>query len=219
MLLTVTVEKVGTDRVRAKVLAGAPFAVAIPVTPANGTLAGDVPALTVAKGSVESAAVTVTRTDGTTDAVTVDVDLSTQPSRPAFHVGYIFARAASGLPAEILPAEASLEPPTGLAATPGDRQAVLTWTPPASDSGFTRHQYRYRTGGELGGLDGHPRQRAGRSQRVAVHGDGTRQRGGVQVRAAGARRGRRQERRGDDRGDAAGPAPDRGGRGGLVAGP
>ena len=147
MLLTVTVEKVGTDRVRAKVLAGAPFAVAIPVTPANGTLAGDVTVLTVAKGSVESAAVTVTRTEGTTDAVTVDVDLSTQPSRPAFHVGYIFARAASGLPAEILPEEASLEPPTGLSATPGDREAVLTWTPPAADSGFTRHQYRYRTGG------------------------------------------------------------------------
>ncbi len=147
MLLTVTLEKVGTDRVRAKVLAGAPFAVAITVTPANGTLAGDVTVLTVAKGSVESAAVTVTRTEGTTDAVTVDVDLSTQPSQPAFHVGYIFARAASGLPAEILPEEASLEPPTGLAATPGDQQAVLTWTPPASDSGFTRHQYRYRTGG------------------------------------------------------------------------
>ena len=156
MLLTVTVEKVGTDRVRAKVLAGAPFAVAIPVTPANGTLAGDVTVLTVAKGSVESAAVTVTRTEGTTDAVTVDVDLSTQPSRPAFHVGYIFARAASGLPAEILPEEASLEPPTGLSATPGDRQAVLTWTPPASDSGFTRHQYRYRTDRDFGDWTGIP---------------------------------------------------------------
>ncbi len=149
MLLTVTVEKVGTDRVRAKVLAGAPFAVAIPVTPANGTLAGDVTVLTVAKGSVESAAVTVTRTEGTTDAVTVDVDLSTQPSRPGFHLGYIFARAASGLPAEILPEEASLEPPTGLSATPGDRQAVLTWTPPAADSGFTHHQYRYGTDGDF----------------------------------------------------------------------
>ena len=64
-------------------------------------------------------------------------------------MGYEFARAASGLPAEILPEEASLEPPTGLSATPGDRQAVLTWTPPASDSGFTRHQYRYRTDGDF----------------------------------------------------------------------
>ena len=145
--LTVTVEKVGTDRVQAKVLAGAPFAVAIPVTVENGTLAGGVAALTVAKGSVESPAETVTRTEGTTDAVTVDVDLSTQPILPSDHEGYFFARAASGLPAEILPEEASLEPPTGLSATPGDRQAVLAWTPPAADSGFTRHQYRYRTDG------------------------------------------------------------------------
>ena len=145
--LTVTVEKVGTDRVRAKVLAGAPFNVNIPVTPANGTLAGDVTALRVAKGSVESAAVTVTRTDGTTAAVTVDVDLTTQPSLPTGHGGYEFAKAPSGLPAEILPEEASLEPPTGFRAREGDRQAVLAWTPPAPDSGFTRHQYRYRTDG------------------------------------------------------------------------
>ena len=148
--LTVTVERVGTDQVRAKVLAGAPFAVAIPVTPANGTLAGGVTALNVAKGSTEGTAVTVTRTEGTTAAVTVDVDLSTQPMLPTRHAGYVFARAASGLPVEILPEEASLEPPTGLSATPGDRQAVLAWTPPASDSGYTRHQYRYRTGGSWG---------------------------------------------------------------------
>ena len=147
--LTVTLEKVGEDRVRAKVLAGAPFAVAIPVTPANGTLAGGVTMLTVAAGSVESAAVTVTRTEGTTAAVTVDVDLTNQPSLPPFHLGYFFARAPSGLPAVILPEEASLEPPTGLAATPGDQQAVLTWTPPAADSGYTRHQYRYRTDGDF----------------------------------------------------------------------
>ena len=109
--LTVTLEKVGSDRVRAKVLAGAPFAVAIPVTVANGTLAGGVTVLTVAAGSVESAPVTVTRTEGTTAAVTVDVDLSTQPMLPQDHAGYEFARAASGLPAEILPA---LGPPPDL---------------------------------------------------------------------------------------------------------
>ena len=81
--LTVTVEKVGTDQVRAKVLAGAPFAVDIPVTPANGALAGGATALGVAAGSVEGAAVTVTRTAGTTAAVTVDVDLTTPlPRRP-----------------------------------------------------------------------------------------------------------------------------------------
>ena len=143
--LTVTLEKVGDDRVRAKVLAGAPFAVDIPVTPANGTLDGGATVLSVPKVSVDGTPVTVTRTEGTTDAVTVDVDLTTQPALPSRHTGYEFAR-SSDLPVEILPEEASLEPPTNLAATPGDRQAVLTWTPPAADSGYTRHEYRYEAG-------------------------------------------------------------------------
>ena len=39
-----------------------------------------------------------------------------------------------------------LAPPTTLRATPGDRQATLTWTPPAAGSGYTQHQYRYREG-------------------------------------------------------------------------
>ena len=149
MLLTVTVEKFGTDQARAKMPAGAPFAVEFTATVVNGSLPTDVETLAVAKGSAEGTAVTVTRTTGTMEAVTVDIDLSTQPSLPDKHEGYTFAR-ASDLPAEILPAEASLEPPTGLSATPGDRLAVLTWTPPAADSGFTRHQYRYRTVGSWG---------------------------------------------------------------------
>ena len=104
MPLAVTVEKVGTDQVRAKVLAGAPFAVDIPVTVANGALVGGAAELGVAAGSVESNSVTVTRTAGTTAAVTADVDLTTPPSLPERHGGYVFARASSGLPAEILPA-------------------------------------------------------------------------------------------------------------------
>ena len=145
--LTVTVEKFGTDQARAKVLAGAPFAVDFTATVVNGSLPASDTKLAVAAGAVDGTAVTVTRTTGTMAAVTVDIDLTTQPTLPTNHSGYTFARAASGLPAEILPEEASLEPPTGLSATPGDREAVLTWTPPAADSGFTRHQYRYRTGG------------------------------------------------------------------------
>ena len=101
--LAVTVEKVGSDRVRAKVLAGAPFAVEIPVTVANGTLDGGATALSVAAGSVEGTPVTVTRTAGTTAAVTVDVDLATQPTLPSDNTGYEFARASSGLPVTILP--------------------------------------------------------------------------------------------------------------------
>ena len=100
--LTVTVEKVGTGQVRAKVLEGAPFAVAIPVTLENGALAGGATALSVAAGSVEGTAVTVTRTAGTTAAVTVDVDLTPSPTLPSDHSGYEFVKATTDLPATIL---------------------------------------------------------------------------------------------------------------------
>ena len=101
--LTVTLEKVGSDQVRAEVPMGAPFAVDIPVMVANGALAGDANTLGVAVGSVEGTPVMVTRTAGTTAAVTADIDLSIQPTLPDDHAGYIFARAASGLPKEVLP--------------------------------------------------------------------------------------------------------------------
>ena len=107
--LTVTVEKMGTDQARAKVLAGAPFAVDFKPTVVNGSLAGGATALGVATGSVNGTAVTVTRTSGTTEAVTVDIDLTTQPTLPTGHNGYTFERATSGLPATILPASTDVD--------------------------------------------------------------------------------------------------------------
>ena len=102
--LTVTVEKVGTDQARAKVLAGAPFAVDFTATVANGSLAGGATTLGVAVGSVDGTPVTVTRTAGIMAAVTVDIDLTTQPTLPAgSHSGYEFEKAPPGLPATILP--------------------------------------------------------------------------------------------------------------------
>ena len=148
--LTVTVENVAGDRVRAKVLAGAPFAVEIPVTVVDGTLAGGATALGVAAGSVEGTAVTVTRTAGTTAAVTVDVDLSTQPTLPTGHTGYTFVKSTSGLPATVLPAAATLPIPTGLMATAGDARVMLAWDAPAPDSGVTHHEFRFKTDGSYG---------------------------------------------------------------------
>ena len=106
--LTVTVAKVGTDQARAKVLAGAPFAVDFTSAVVNGALAGGATALGVAAGSVDGTAVTVERTSGTTAAVTVDVDLTAQPTLPAknddeYHAGYEFAKTAGSEPREILP--------------------------------------------------------------------------------------------------------------------
>ncbi len=40
----------------------------------------------------------------------------------------------------------TLAAPANLAATPGDGQVVLSWDAPASNSGITRHEYRYKTG-------------------------------------------------------------------------
>ena len=219
--LAVTLEKVGDDRVRAKVLAGAPFAVDIPVTPANGTLDGGATVLSVPKVSVDGTPVTVTRTEGTTDAVTVDVDLTTQPSLPSRHMGYEFAR-SSDLPVEILPEEASLEPPTNLdgharrpagGSRPGPRRRRIRATRATSTA--TR-----RGTGATRRLDGHSRQRArtrptGRRFTVTE----TEERDGAHVRAARGRRGRGQERTGVGDGGADGPAADRLGRGGLGSGP
>ena len=137
--LTVTVEKVGTNQVRAKVLAGAPFAVDIPVTLGDGTLAGSVTALSVTLGSVDGTAVTVTRTAGTTAAVTVDVDLSTQPTLPFGHTGYAFAKATTGLPATILPDAGASSDAMLSDLVVNDGNANLTLTPT-----FASDMYTYR---------------------------------------------------------------------------
>ena len=110
LLLTVTVEMAGSDRVRAKVPAGAPFAMSLPVSVTNGGLAGGASTLEITAGAVVGEAVAVTRTEGTTEAVTVDLGtplpsppMGTGPPYP--HRGYAFVRAASGLPVKfVLPA-------------------------------------------------------------------------------------------------------------------
>ena len=129
--LTVTLTKRQDDQVRLKVLAGAPFAVDIPVTVVNGTLAGNATSLHVSEGRVDGTPLIVTRTDGTTAAVTVDVDLTTQPTLPEDHSGYEFVKATSGLPAEILPDPNAPPPPPPV--TPFDTCGLfieLRWTPP-----------------------------------------------------------------------------------------
>ena len=99
ILLTVSLEKVGTNMVRATLPTGAPFDLTLPITVANGSLAGSVSNLMIAAGSVESAAVVVLRASNTTGAVTANI--GTLPSLPATHNGYALAK-STGLPLEIL---------------------------------------------------------------------------------------------------------------------
>ena len=142
----VTLEKrTGAAEVRAVIPVGAPFAVPVPVALDNGTLAGDAATITVPAGATESDWVAVTRTAGTTGAVTVDVVLETQPTLPSDHTGYAFGR-GSGLPVTAIGATADDMPPdapAGLMAahTTTAGEAALSWT---AATGVASYQYRYR---------------------------------------------------------------------------
>ena len=99
--LTVSLEKVGENQFKASVPAGAPFTITIPINVANGTISSGVSTLTIPQGSVESGLLTVTRTTGTTAAVTVDT--GTLPGLPANHQGYQLTK-STNVPVEIISA-------------------------------------------------------------------------------------------------------------------
>ena len=99
--LTVSLEQVGTDQVKAVAPIGAPFAIVLPLSITNGSLSSGATTLTIPAGSVESASLTVVRTPGTSAAVTVNI--GTLPRPPTNHVGYALAK-ASDLPLEVIDA-------------------------------------------------------------------------------------------------------------------
>ena len=96
--LTVSLEKVGADQVKAVAPSGAPFDMVLPLTVTNGSISGGATTLTIPAGSLESAPLTVTRTSGTTAEVTVDI--GTLPGLPTNHSGYALVKSAD-LPLEI----------------------------------------------------------------------------------------------------------------------
>ena len=96
---TVSLEKVGTNQFKATVPVGAPFAMTIPIPVVNGSISGGATTLTIPAGDVESAPLTVTRTLGTTGAVTVDI--GTLPGLPTQHQGYELVK-SSNLPLTVI---------------------------------------------------------------------------------------------------------------------
>ena len=107
MPLTVSLEKVGLNQFKATAPAGAPFAIVLPVSVANGSISGGATTLTIPQGGVESTSRTVTRTVGTTAAVTVDI--GTVPGLPTRHQGYELAKSAD-LPLEVISAPSNSAP-------------------------------------------------------------------------------------------------------------
>ena len=99
--LTVSLEKVGADQVKAVAPAGAPFDLVLPLTVTNGSLSGGATTITIPAGSLESQPLTVTRTPSTTAAVTMDI--GTLPRPPTNHSGYTLVKSAD-LPLEVISA-------------------------------------------------------------------------------------------------------------------
>ena len=97
--LTISLEKVGVNQFKATVPAGSPFTIVLPFRVVNGAISGGANTLTISQGSVESGHLTVTRTSGTTAAVTVDI--GTLPELPANHQGYQLTK-STDLPLEII---------------------------------------------------------------------------------------------------------------------
>ena len=110
--ITISLEKVGEGRFKAKAHTGATFEYVLPIVVENGSIDGGSSSITIPVGSVESAEVSVSRTAGTTAAVTVNI--GTLPPEPLtiyipewdeitvfLHSGYTLEKSAD-LPLEVI---------------------------------------------------------------------------------------------------------------------
>ena len=98
--LIVSLQKVGTNQLKATVPAGAPFTIVLPIRIQNGTLARSATTITIPIGKVESQLLTVTQSTGSFDAVTAEI--GTLPNLPSLHSGYALVKGTDG-PMEVLP--------------------------------------------------------------------------------------------------------------------
>ncbi len=148
LALAVTLEKnPDAVEIRAVVPAAAPFAVPLSVSVANGGLAGDVSTLTVPIGARESAWVGVTRTDGTTGAVTADIDLmTTEQNLPSSHQGYAFVKSATDLPLRVLDAAPAAPAAPSVSAASSSSLTVIWLAPDNAGPAITDYDVQYRAG-------------------------------------------------------------------------
>ena len=152
MVLTVSLERVGNNGFKATAPAGAAFAMTLPVSAANGSIDGGATTLRIPAGAVESGALTVTRTAGTTAAVTAEIGPSL-PAPPHFHKGYELAKDA-GLPQEILPEmRLALSVADARATEGGDSALVFVVTLDRAASGTVTVSYATADGTAAGGED------------------------------------------------------------------
>ena len=139
--VAVSLEPAGPGRFKAVAPTAAPFALTLPVSIVNGVIVGGATTLTIPAGMVHSDPVSVTRSAGTTSAVTADI--GTLPELPSNHRGYALEK-SSDLPLEILAAKPGAPTPTVTLvlsdASIGENGGVSTVTAtvsPASAAAFT----------------------------------------------------------------------------------
>ena len=89
--LTVSLEKGADGQFKAVAPTGAPFDIVVPLHVQNGSITGGATNTTIPKGSTESESLTVTRTSGTTYAVTANIG-NPLPALPSGHNGYTLVK-------------------------------------------------------------------------------------------------------------------------------
>ena len=99
LTITVSLEQVGADQFKAIVSSAVPFNIVLPVSITNGSISGGAPTTTIPAGTVESAPLTVTRTPGTSDDITVNI--GTLPGLPPNHQGYTLVK-SNALPLTLI---------------------------------------------------------------------------------------------------------------------
>ena len=101
--VAVSLEPAGFSASSGRSLPRPRFALTLPVSVFNGEIDGGATTLTIPAGMVHSDSVSVTRSAGSTSAVTADI--GTLPGLPSGHRGYALQK-SSDLPLEVLPSGA-----------------------------------------------------------------------------------------------------------------
>ena len=151
--LTVRLEKLGDDQIKAVLPTGAPFDVTVPLS-VSGPATIDAAQVTIATGAVESDPVTISRNAGTTDAVTADI--GALPALPGTqHQGYALTRSAD-LPLAVL-AEVAVSPTLSVSdpaeVKEGDTSIPFTVTLTPASSGTVTVDYATHDGTATAGED------------------------------------------------------------------
>ncbi len=121
---TISLERVGNGQFKAVAPAGALFELMLPIRVANGTITGGATSITIPVGRTESETFTVTRTPGTTLAVSVNIE--TLPKLWRKHSGYALVKSAD-LPLVFTEFGGEISPISGR--TPEVRDAIVREVP------------------------------------------------------------------------------------------